>query len=84
MSEDRITALEGKVERHEQLAKKLLAAFESLAKELGSQLGISEKAPICPGHQVEMIKRHGRNGDFWSCNQRNDDGTWCRYRPPSS
>jgi hypothetical protein len=42
-----------------------------------------DRAPICEAHRVEMKLRHGKRGEsFWSCNQKNRDGSWCNYRPP--
>lgn len=38
-------------------------------------------APICGVHDLQMVLMHGRNGDFWSCHEKNDDGSWCSYKP---
>jgi hypothetical protein len=40
-----------------------------------------ERAPQCAIHHVPMVKVQGRRGEFWSCHQRNEDGSWCSYRP---
>lgn len=37
--------------------------------------------PICAVHQVPMVWQKGRKGYFWSCHQKNADGSWCDYRP---
>lgn len=29
-----------------------------------------------------MKSRKGQYGDFWSCGQKNADGSWCKYKPP--
>lgn len=41
-------------------------------------------APVCPFHDRPMVLMHGRRGPFWSCHQKNDDGTWCDYKPDES
>lgn len=40
-----------------------------------------ETAPICGIHKSPMVKRQGKNGSFWSCPKKLDDGTWCPYKP---
>ena len=37
-------------------------------------------APICKIHQVGMVKRQGRFGEFWSCPTKTRE-VWCNYRP---
>ncbi len=39
------------------------------------------RAPVCAVHQLPMTLMHSRRGPFWSCHQRNDDGSWCSYKP---
>src|SRR3954462_3214252 len=41
-----------------------------------------EDAPICKIHKVPMVQVQGRNGPFWSCHEKNEDGSWCHYKPP--
>jgi hypothetical protein len=38
-------------------------------------------APLCGVHEISMVLMHGRRGDFWSCHEKNPDGSWCSYRP---
>jgi len=62
-----------------------LAQAGSLAETDGEELETdegSEQAPVCRTHGTVMVRQHGRRGDFWSCHQRNSDGSWCSYRPP--
>ena len=40
-----------------------------------------EQTPICAVHRVPMVKQPGKYGEFWSCHQRNPDGSFCSYRP---
>ncbi len=36
---------------------------------------------VCPIHNREMVLRKGKFGNFWSCPSKNEDGSWCQYRP---
>lgn len=45
------------------------------------QEGKDEEAPICAIHKVAMVKVEGRFGHFWSCHERNADGSFCTYKP---
>ena len=40
-----------------------------------------EETPICAVHQVPMVKQRGKYGAFWSCHERNADGSFCSYKP---
>ena len=40
-----------------------------------------EEAPICPIHNVALTRVKGRYGYFWSCHERNADGSFCTYKP---
>jgi hypothetical protein len=39
-------------------------------------------APICGVHEVPMVWQQGRKGYFWSCHEKNPDGSWCSYKAP--
>jgi hypothetical protein len=39
-----------------------------------------EDAPICKMHNLQMNRREGQFGAFWSCPAK-DNGVWCSYRP---
>jgi len=39
------------------------------------------EAPTCAIHKTPMEKRQGKNGSFWSCPKKLDDGSWCPYKP---
>jgi hypothetical protein len=41
------------------------------------------ETPTCGVHNVSMVWVD-KNGGFWSCHDRNTDGSWCKYRPPRS
>lgn len=43
----------------------------------------SETVPVCAIHEVPM-KWIDKNGGFWSCHEKADDGSWCKYRPPKA
>jgi hypothetical protein len=40
-----------------------------------------ETVPECAIHHVPMVLVEGKRGPFWSCHERNEDGSWCKYRP---
>src|SRR5688572_14572884 len=37
----------------------------------------AEEPPICPVHQLPMVRVRGRKGPFWSCHRKLADGSWC-------
>jgi hypothetical protein len=39
------------------------------------------QAPRCGVHGTPMARMQGRRGPFWSCHQKNLDGSWCTFRP---
>ena len=39
-----------------------------------------EEAPVCAFHRIPMVHMSGRKGPFWSCHEKNLDGSWCNYR----
>lgn len=43
--------------------------------------GGDESVPTCAIHKTPMAKRQGKNGTFWSCPHKLDDGSWCPYKP---
>ena len=43
--------------------------------------GNEAEPPVCGVHDVPMVRVAGRRGPFWSCHQRNEDGSWCSFRP---
>src|SRR5450830_1846437 len=48
-------------------------------KEDQVQEQLEEETPICTVHHVPMVKQRGRYGAFWSCHERNSDGSFCSY-----
>jgi hypothetical protein len=44
-------------------------------------LETEQEPPVCQVHQVPMALVQGRKGEFWSCHTKNEDGSWCSYRP---
>ncbi len=38
-----------------------------------------EETPTCAVHQVPMVRQ--KYGYFWSCHERNEDGSFCSCRP---
>lgn len=41
-----------------------------------------EEIPVCAFHKKPMTKVIGQYGEFWTCRNKMDDGTWCPYKPP--
>ena len=41
----------------------------------------SVEPPICGVHDIPMVRVEGKNGPFWSCHERDDEGRFCSYRP---
>jgi hypothetical protein len=39
------------------------------------------EVPTCQVHGVPMVKQNGKFGPFWSCHERNEDGSFCSYKP---
>jgi hypothetical protein len=39
------------------------------------------ETPVCEVHDVAMVWQKGRKGYFWSCHEKNEDGSWCNFRP---
>lgn len=40
-----------------------------------------DEAPECQVHRLPMTRVQGRMGPFWSCHNKNQDGSWCNYKP---
>lgn len=43
--------------------------------------GNGNSVPECAVHKVPMSRQTGKYGEFWSCHQKNADGSFCDYRP---
>jgi len=49
--------------------------------------GIEKANPICAVHHKPMVwrerenKQTGKRYAFWTCTERNSDGSFCKYRP---
>lgn len=41
----------------------------------------AEEPPDCAVHGTAMVRVEGRKGSFWSCHQKNADGSWCTFKP---
>ncbi len=42
--------------------------------------------PYCTEHQVPLVSRKSRfnSSMYWACPHKNEDGTYCKYRPNTS
>src|SRR5438105_4378101 len=55
------------------------------ARATGSEDSLDpEQPPVCGVHTMPMVLQQGRRGPFWSCHERNEDGSFCSYRPPTA
>lgn len=69
------------------LVKEYGLKYEQYSKTNGSNgktNGNSETVPSCAVHKAPMVRVNGKFGAFWSCRQRNEDGSFCRYRPQTT
>ena len=62
-------------------AKKTYQTLASRAARKSREQGEEEEIPVCEVHDVPMVRQEGKYGPFWSCHQRNEDGSFCSYRP---
>jgi hypothetical protein len=53
----------------------------SVSSRNGTPEADSIEPPVCEVHQIPMVRVEGRRGAFWSCHQRNEDGSFCSYKP---
>jgi len=60
-----------------------LVRVEALLLEARRQLDAIEP-PMCRVHDLAMVQVNGKKGEFWSCHQKNSDGSWCSYRPKAA
>jgi hypothetical protein len=51
-----------------------------VTSEASKKQAASADAPVCAVHKIAM-NWIDKNGGFWSCHKKNDDGSWCNYRP---
>src|SRR5437870_3422127 len=54
----------------------------SAGAEASADVPDPEHPPVCGVHAIPMVLQQGRRGSFWSCHERNEDGSFCSYRPP--
>jgi hypothetical protein len=59
------------------------AATTALESASYQRVDAETEAPICGVHGIPMIWQKGRKGYFWSCHEKNSDGSWCSYKPPT-
>jgi len=68
------------------------ATYAKLLRDAGSDYHRSQidnavpeqLVPNCQIHHHPMVQVLGRHGSFWSCHQKNQDGSWCSYRPSAA
>ena len=65
------------------------ATYEALAARYGDKSASHDQAhdevpaepPICGVHDIPMVRVAGKNGPFYSCHERDEQGRFCSYRP---
>jgi hypothetical protein len=63
---------------HAQLLQQETEMDELLAE---AEHELDGSPPKCVVHHVPMVRVQGQKGPFWSCHQKNADGSWCSYKP---
>ena len=69
------------------LAKKIQEHLLGVTAAPGKQPSVQAQDPeapeaqLCGVHSTPMTQVQGKHGPFWSCHQRNLDGSWCNFRP---
>ena len=64
-----------------------LTALSAAAWNAGGRMPEDETAeagdepPTCGIHHIPMVRMQGKHGPFWSCHQKNADGSFCSYKP---
>lgn len=66
---------------YDRLVKRYGLKHEQYGRTNGNGNGNGESVPMCGVHQVPIVKIDGKHGPFWSCHQRNADGSFCSYKP---
>ena len=56
-------------------------AVSSAPKQTTLPMDTDPQAPVCGFHSTPMVQVMGKHGPFWSCHQRNPDGSWCSFKP---
>ena len=65
------------------------ATYEALAARYADAPASQDQAqdqlpaepPICGVHDIPMVRVEGKNGPFYSCHERDEQGRFCSYRP---
>lgn len=95
MNDERIIKLEQLVAKHTRLIHHLFVVTNAASpKKSAGQIDASEhpesepeapaNTPICAVHNTLMVSVQGKKGPFWSCHQKNSNGSWCNYRPQAA
>ena len=60
-----------------------LVRSNGLGSERQEQEFPEPEVPECAVHRLPMVRMNGKRGPFWSCHEKNSDGSWCSYKPSS-
>lgn len=80
-AEEMAEGIKWAVKAYEGMVKKYGLKHEQYAKSLNGQTNGNSTVPSCAVHKTPMVRVNGKYGAFWSCRQRSDDGSFCRYKP---
>jgi hypothetical protein len=60
------------------------SVLESASQAQSSPVTTDQEPPLCGVHNIPMVWQKGKRGDFWSCHEKDPDGSYCSYRPPTT
>ncbi len=66
---------------YDKMVKRYGLKHEQYAKTNGQTNGNGETVPSCAVHKTPMVRVNGKYGAFWSCRARNNDGSFCKFKP---
>ena len=66
----------------ERAKQKAAASSLQSSETISHQVTVAEQPPTCAIHGKPMVSVQGQKGQFWSCHEKLEDGSWCPYKPP--
>ncbi len=81
VSSDEQAAIDAALQWQQATYDRLVARYGLKGEQRRKNGETVEAAPQCAIHHIPMAQVQGRLGQFWSCHEKNLDGSWCSYRP---
>lgn len=79
---DMVEAIKWATAAYDKMVKRYGLKYEQYAKTNGSNNHANgDTVPTCGVHKLPMTRVNGKFGAFWSCRQRNEDGSFCKFKP---